>query len=131
METQPPAALAWFLLLTSPLAVSWCFAEVCRMLCARGTRLRYQWSSIERTLRYVAGINFLLSAFWDIHFGNDVMLFVLDCLSCAVWLFLFQKKRADGEDDDFWTGRGKKFKKHLQKSVQHLSGSRHLAPTAS
>ena len=131
MEAQPPAALAWFLLLSSPLAVAWCFAEIFRMFCAQGTRLRYQWSSIERTLRYVAGINFLMSTFWDIHFGHDVVTLALDCLACAVWLLLFQKKRATGEDDDFWTGRGKKFKKRLQKSLQQLSGSGRLAPTAS
>ena len=29
----------------------------------------------------MAGINYLLSTFWDLHFCSDVVLFVLDCLS--------------------------------------------------
>ena len=127
MESSPPVALSWFLLFTSPLAVLWIVSEILRTLSARGTRLRYKWASVEHTLRYVAGLNFLLSTFWDLHFGHDTMTLALDCLSCALWVFLFQKKRVDGEDDDFWKGRGKRLKKRLQQ----LSGLGRLAPTAS
>lgn len=117
---MPPTLLGVILLFTFPLSWSWTIAMCMTIMSARGTRARWMASTVERALRVPAILNRVLLVFIDVKMSlwGD-MLFDSLALVIVLWLIGYRQ----GDDDDFWKGKGKK----LWRSVTSSLGTRSFA----
>lgn len=119
-DLHPVVSLS--LLLGFVAATLWIFAEVARRYAARGTRPRWYWAGVERSLRYPAGYYLSMSTLLDLRY-HQWLTFLCGCVGVALWLLLLLEKKRDGEDEDFWSDVAKKVHDLLSPGTSSATGT--------
>lgn len=110
-----------------PIVMTWIFSDGLRRYSIKGSYNRYRWATVQRTVKYPSAIGlgiYMLYAIAQISTGERlgwyIFILILDIWLAYCW---HRDYKSLEDDDDFWTGKGKKLKSWLksQFSVRVLS----------